>query len=442
MNGHVDGKKSINNSNIVIYDSKHTAISSNQSHFPPEFFKASNTNVNLDTAGGINTDMSNNSINVGTGNRTVNSYDIDLLGGSGYGGQVRVPIVPRSGDNTLAVDSIPTALSDLGVFIGTGSRTDDTYTDIPLGGSSTTGTGAKINLTVSGNNIDPTSIVVTDCGTGYTIGDVLTIPNTDIGGAKDATITLNALQNITVLKEGDGYKIGDVVTIDNALMGGNNDATITINSGLIFDGLVNRINSQMPFNVIVSSLKQNGGFLSITMPSYTKNDNKPLSFLVKYELEATEELSRYLGFNTEADRLDGYSDELFPNTGDAMNRNLIHLEGMTLDWRNESYSVSIKELPIKNYKNNDKLRNGGFSKPILANCPVPFSDSQSYSTKSKQMVTATYKPNYQVVSNLYNQQMTTNKFSVDINKLQSEKPALEIKKSIINFTILPPDWLI
>ena len=112
---------------------------------------------------------------------------------------------------------------------------------------------------------------------------------------------------------------------------------------------------------------------------------------------------------------------------------------MTLDWRNESYSVSIKELPIKNYKNNEKLRNGGFSKPILANCPVPFSDAQSYQTKSKQMITAVYKPNYQVISNLYNQQMTTNTFSVDINKLQSEKPANEIKKSIVNFTILPPD---
>lgn len=437
MNGNIDGKKSIKESSIVIYDSKSTPNVLNQSHFPPLFFKPSNTNVNLDIdRGGINADMTKSTLDIGTGNRTAGTSDVLLTGGSGYGAVLSVPRVPKTaGSNEIGVGALPqTNLVEI-INIGSGVRKDGTYANQVLGGGS--GTGGKCTIVIVSNEIDPEQLVITDCGTGYVSGDVLTIPITQIEGTADGTITLDEVQSVKLVKSGDGYKVGDILNIGG--IGGNNDAKLTINSDLNFNGLINRINSQLPFNIIVSSLKQLDGFESISIPAYTKNNNKPTSLLVKYEIETTEELSRYLGFNTLSDRTEGYSDILFPNTGDAMNKNLVHLEGMTLDWRNESYSVSIKELPIKNYKNNDKLRSGGFSKPILANCPVPFSDSQSYRTKSKQMITATYKPNYQVISNLYNQQMTTNKFSVDINKLQSEKPANEIKKSIINFTILPPD---
>tara|TARA_R110000803_G_scaffold11944_2_gene35215 strand:+ start:7670 stop:10201 length:2532 start_codon:yes stop_codon:yes gene_type:complete len=205
------------------------------------------------------------------------------------------------------------------------------------------------------------------------------------------------------------------------------------------DQKTNKINSQMPFNVITSALKINDGFETINGPFFQKSDFSPVCSILQYELEGSDEISRYLGLRTAADRINGFSQPLFPNTGDAMNPNILHITGMNLDWRNESYSIMINELPIKNYKNNDKMRNGGFAKNILANCPVPFSDAQSYSTKSKQMITSTYKPNYQIVNNLYNQQLTTNKFSIEIRKLASDKPATEILKSVINFTIVPPD---
>lgn len=438
LNGYVDGKKSVAGNSIVLYDSKSIGDINKKSHFPPAFFKPAENLVSLDpTKGGISNNMTNHTLNIGTGNRTVGVHNVDLGGGTGAGARLTIPVVARRGDNTIALNSLSSDLSKYTVDIGTGSRTDGNFTNVDLGGG--TGTGARCTIQILGNAIH--TVIFTDNGTGYALGDVLTIPNTDIGGNADATLTINlgGLQNVSVLDIGDGYTVGDVLTIGSARIGGNADATLTIGGAVSNAGLVNRINAQMPFNVITSALTQNDGFSHIDMPSYTKSDTKPLAFLVKYEMEATDELSRYLGFTTSLDRSEGLSTDLFPNTGDAMNRNLIHLEGMTLDWRNESYSVSIKELPIKNYKNNEFLRNGGFSKPILANCPVPFSDAQSYQTKSKQMITATYKPNYQVINNLYNQAFTTNKFSVDINKLNSEKPANEIKKSVVNFTILPPD---
>ena len=177
-----------------------------------------------------------------------------------------------------------------------------------------------------------------------------------------------------------------------------------------------------------------------TVFTIATTNQKPLpACILKYQLEGSSEISRYLGLHTKLDISKGAVQFLHPNTGDAMNPNILHLTGMNLDWRNESYSIMINELPIKNYKNTDKMRNGGYSKSILANCPVPFSDSQTYQTKSKQMVTSTYKPNYQIINNLYNQQLTTNSFTIEIRKLSSDKPATEIIKSVINFTIVPPD---
>lgn len=285
---------------------------------------------------------------------------------------------------------------------GTADKTAGAYTDVSITETSGNGTGLKLNFTIGADQkIDPTTLVVHTSGDGYKINDNFTIPNTDgIGGTSDTKFNIIQQQA---------------------------------------EPRANRVNSQMPFNIIMSALTKNDGFQSIQGPLYVKSNTIPLSLLQSYELECSEELARYINLNTTEDRQQGYSQRLYPNTGDAMNRNVIHLEGMNLDWRNESYSISLKELPIRNYKNNEKKQNGGFAKTILANCPVPFSDAQSYSTKSKQMITATYKPNYQVMNNLYNQSLTTNHFSVEIRKLASDKPANEIKKSVINFTIMPPD---
>lgn len=285
---------------------------------------------------------------------------------------------------------------------GSGNKTVGQHDNINITTTTGTGAGLIISFAVSADgHINFASLVVNNAGDGYKVGDQITIPNDQgVGGTADSKLKILVLDSVA---------------------GGN------------------RINSQIPFNVICSALTQGDGFEHITAPFFTKHDNKPLSMVYKYEIEGDEEISRYLNLHTADDRIQGHSDFLHPNTGDAMNPNLIHLEGMNLDWRNESYSISLKELPIKNYKNSEKKSQGGFGKTILANCPVPFSDAQSYATKSKQMITATYKPNYQVISNLYNQASATNHFSVEIRKLASDKPANEIKKSVVNFTIMPPD---
>ena len=117
----------------------------------------------------------------------------------------------------------------------------------------------------------------------------------------------------------------------------------------------------------------------------------------------------------------------------------MHLTDFSLNWRNESYSILIEELPLNNYKNNEFVRGGGFSKNIIANIPAPFQSGAITATNNNQRITNVFQPSFKIISNLYNQELSTNHFKVDIRKQRNDKPATEIKNSIINFTIEPPE---
>jgi len=67
-------------------------------------------------------------------------------------------------------------------------RTDGTYTNVTYTNSGS-GTGGTLNVTVSGGVIR--AIVIGSAGSGYSVGDVLTLSNTAIGGTATATITLS-----------------------------------------------------------------------------------------------------------------------------------------------------------------------------------------------------------------------------------------------------------
>ena len=323
------------------------------------------------------------------------------------------------------------------------NRAVDPTTQIPLIDYESSGAGTIIKKISGGTTTKNNGLYQAEPIANITriVNGTATIINT--GGLKvDILITNGVIDYVNASADvghaGTSIKVGDTFQISSVITGGDQDDIFEITAQSLEPRLT-RIRSQMPFNIYASALTQFDGFDYISAPLKVKDDAKPLTFLESYELECTEELARYINLNTSDDRNEGLTDILYPNTGDPRNNNLLHIEDMNLDWRNESYSISLKELPIKNFKNNDQKKNGGFSKTILANCPVPFSDAQSYSTKSKQMITATYKPNYQIINNLYNQAMTTNHFSIEIRKLASDRPATEIKKSIVNFTIMPPD---
>ena len=207
----------------------------------------------------------------------------------------------------------------------------------------------------------------------------------------------------------------------------------------------NKFQAQIPLSPILFSNTKNFGFEKCEYRGYPKGtvggvdyDTRPLTIYRSYYLTATSELSTIFKLMTEYENSKIIPEEALnlvdPNTSVPSDRTTF--TDITLGWRSISYSIYLKGLPINNFKNTNTNRSGGFSKQILANVPVPFKDSlQHFSVKS----TALFQPDNPVVTHLYNQDMVINKFEVEIKRMNDDKDANEIEKSVINFTIIPPD---
>ena len=153
----------------------------------------------------------------------------------------------------------------------------------------------------------------------------------------------------------------------------------------------------------------------------------PLSIVMNYKLNYSSELARYVG--------DSDSHNLYPNTCE-MESEFVHIPNFRLDWLNDSYSILIKNLPIRNFKNTGVEANGGFGKAIIANVPAPFNESVEQTIDNRKVLTGLYQPSYPVVLELNNPSaFETNNFDVSIVNIRSEVEVTELIKSNVSFTI-------
>jgi hypothetical protein len=102
------------------------------------------------------------------------------------------------------------------------NATDDTYLNIALNG--TDGDGGQATVIVAGSTI--TSIVITNVGNGYIVGETVTIAADALGvGSDEATLVLTTSSivvkviSVAVVTEGTGYVVGDTVTVAAAAIG-------------------------------------------------------------------------------------------------------------------------------------------------------------------------------------------------------------------------------
>ncbi len=145
--------------------------------------------------------------------------DILLTGGSGTAATVDVDITAHAGDiNAYSVD-----------YIG------GSFQNVNLSGGN--GTGATVNFSVSS-----ISGSVTNAGTLYTQGiynDVALLGGN--GSNATGTITIGAIGNVvglTFTNQGSGYQIGDVLSVNNADVGGTGSGfeyTVDAESGSIIN---------------------------------------------------------------------------------------------------------------------------------------------------------------------------------------------------------------
>jgi hypothetical protein len=109
------------------------------------------------------------------GTRTSNSNELSFILGptpdSGYSAELHYFYYP--------VSIVQGVISAFGVITGGSSYNNGTYYNIPLNGGY--GNGALVNITVTNGSVS--SVSITDGGSLYVIGDVLTVSNTNIGGS-------------------------------------------------------------------------------------------------------------------------------------------------------------------------------------------------------------------------------------------------------------------
>jgi hypothetical protein len=109
------------------------------------------------------------------GTRTSNSNELSFILGptpdSGYSAELHYFYYP--------VSIVQGVISAFGTITGGSSYNNGTYYNIPLNGGY--GNGALVNITVTNGSVS--SVTITDGGSLYVIGDVLTVSNTNIGGS-------------------------------------------------------------------------------------------------------------------------------------------------------------------------------------------------------------------------------------------------------------------
>ena len=161
--------------------------------------------------------------------------------------------VPLAGASGVEASGSITISSANGLLVATSTMTpegsaptttiDDTTSAITAltgAGSNTAGTGASITVTAAASVITTATVVAV--GSGYEVGDTLVITAATLTSATalgtvtgDLTLTVGntnvqgQITSIIVTEDGSGYDVGETVTISNADIGASgNDATLTL----------------------------------------------------------------------------------------------------------------------------------------------------------------------------------------------------------------------
>lgn len=201
----------------------------------------------------------------------------------------------------------------------------------------------------------------------------------------------------------------------------------------------NQVNSAIPFKVMMSSQVLNEGWKSCIFRDFDKSTDDATScrsIVNSYSIKLSEQLKNYLMEGTETSTIG----PLYPNICEMVldSPAFYYQKDLALDFLNDSYSVVIDELPMKNYKNKENQADGGYSRSILGNLPSPFYYTYNNASKNANLIGTTYEPNFKIVNQMNNQPIRINSMRVKIINMRTDEPATELKQSIINFTIEEP----
>ena len=205
-----------------------------------------------------------------------------------------------------------------------------------------------------------------------------------------------------------------------------------------------KVNSQIPFNIITSAQKVGEGFENIKMAGFEKigansplsgaaSNDSPITFVQNYQLKMSTELAKYVGVST--------SPSYNPNRPENEVESVVKEDDAT--HTDESYSIFLKNLSISAYKNiqskamsaGANIQSAGYSQPILADVPTPYSDSKVINNGNGDVVVGTFQPSIVKKLDLNNNKQVLNSIDVEIRDIETNEISEGLSGSVINFTI-------
>ena len=199
-----------------------------------------------------------------------------------------------------------------------------------------------------------------------------------------------------------------------------------------------QLNAQLPFSLGFFAQSKNQGIEFCRTSCYEKDDNNadgnnPLSVIRDYKMTFSNELGRYLGQTT--------TFPLNPNSNETDADKVEKLNGDQHE--NESYSIFLKDLPIKNFKNiqsnpmgaGKNVQSSGYAQPIIYDVPTPYANSNIINLGQGDIMVGTFQPNIQKILKLDNNRQVLNSMDVEIRDIETNEIAKGVINSVINFTI-------
>jgi len=157
-----------------------------------------------------------------------------LSGGGGYtgGSYLAVPLTGGTGTNALADITVIDFSGTIqlggtgGNPIGAGQQA--TFTNVTLTGGSGNGMLADITVTDGGADVNVTSVLITNQGSGYLAGDVLSAPPAQIGnvsGFEYVIVGVGNVSQVSIALADDNYSVGDILTASDADLGNSGNGS-------------------------------------------------------------------------------------------------------------------------------------------------------------------------------------------------------------------------
>tara|TARA_R110002074_G_scaffold79036_5_gene178467 strand:- start:325 stop:912 length:588 start_codon:yes stop_codon:yes gene_type:complete len=170
-------------------------------------------------------------------------------------------------------------------------------------------------------------------------------------------------------------------------------------------------------------------------PLGTASNASPITLVNSYQLKLSTEIARFLGVNT--------SDKYNPNQPEDEVSSITKVNPSNTD---ESYSIFLKNLPIRAYKNiqskamssGANIQSAGYSQPIIHDVPAPYSDSKVINSGSGDILVGTFQPSILKKLDLDNNRMVLNSLDVEIRDIETNEISEGLSGSVINFTIEKP----